>query len=82
MVIFEMRWRIIKLFNPLLLKHKSIQIIIKKFLSKIIWRPTNLSELTPNRISLGLTHLGMEASIYETIFEAFIVSLISCTKIV
>ena len=41
----------------------------KKFLScqntflNIIWRPPSLSELTPYKISLGLTHLGSEASI-------------------
>ena len=27
-----------------------------------MWRPPRLSELTPYQISLGLTHLGLEAS--------------------
>ena len=32
-----------------------------------IWRSPSLSELTPYSISLGLTHLGSEASIYHKI---------------
>ena len=31
-----------------------------------IWSPPSLSELTPYYISLGLTHLGLEASICDT----------------
>ena len=31
----------------------------------IKWRPPSLSVLTPYQISLGLTHLGLEASVSE-----------------
>ena len=36
---------------------------------KCIWRPPSLSELTPMIFSIGLTHLGSEASIYTISFN-------------
>ena len=46
----------------------QMKLIFKKSEKKtinviIIWRPSSLSKLTPYWISLGLTHLGSEASI-------------------
>ena len=35
----------------------------EKSLSKAIWRPPSLSELTPMVLNTGLTHLDLEASI-------------------
>ena len=31
------------------------------FISKVNWKPPNLSEVTPIIINMGLTHLGSEA---------------------
>ena len=41
-----------------------------KNLSRYIWRPSRLSELTPMVFNTGLTHLGLEASIYILIKKA------------
>ena len=40
----------------------TINIINNKL--NIIWRSPNLSELTPYKVSLGLTHLSSETPIY------------------
>ena len=41
----------------------TIHYLVCYTISGTIWRPSSLSELNPNSISLGLTHLGSEASI-------------------
>ena len=51
----------------------SLAINTLKFIQHIhIWRPHSLSELTPMISNIGLTHLGLEASIYDEAENPFI----------
>ena len=42
------------------------------------WRPPSLSELTPIKFNTGLTHLGLEASIFDRFLKNSKKSVLFC----
>ena len=56
----------------------KVRFCIFEYTIIIISRPLSLSELIPYLISLVLTHLGMEASIYDTDCETSCIIKVYC----